>query len=88
MLTFGAKADDSDDARQIIGNCAIYDFSFSTFQLVYASPDTSCVFIFPLIGERENLVLFLFKCTIYKNVHFFHVKLMKMKVFLNAINDV
>ena len=46
-----------------------------------------CLF-FPLIGERENLVLFLFKCTIYKNAHFFHVKLMKMKVFLNAINDV
>lgn len=56
-------------------------FQFQTFQLVYASPDTSCVFIFPLIAERasgeKNLVLFLFKCTIYKNAHFFHVKINK-----------
>lgn len=42
LLTFNrAKTDDS-DARQIIGNCAIYDFYF---QLVYASPDTHvCLF--------------------------------------------
>ena len=63
MLTFGAKADDSDDARQIIGNCAIYDFSFSTFQLVYASPDTSCVFIFSF-DRREGK-----PCSIFVQVY-------------------
>lgn len=85
LLTFRAKTDDSSDVMMQgkLSEIVRFMIFISISQLVYASPDTtSCMFIFPLIGEKP--------CSIFVQVYNsfnlqerIHVKLneLKMKVF-------